>query len=94
MTTTLMFSSAFVQDLSDAMFEPHGTMVDVFAVVASVGPWIDNSTVHLVLVKFACWTLGQSWNYVYSLCFSPMVDLSVNTYDYFSVMCSDHVTFL
>jgi hypothetical protein len=39
MTTTVMFSSAFVQDLSDAMSEPHGTMVDVFAVVASVGPW-------------------------------------------------------
>jgi hypothetical protein len=39
MTTTVMFSSAFVQDLSDAMSEPHGTMVDVFAVVTSVGPW-------------------------------------------------------
>jgi hypothetical protein len=39
MTTTVMFSYAFVQDLSDAMSEPHGTMVDVFSVVASVGPW-------------------------------------------------------
>jgi hypothetical protein len=39
MTTTVMFSSAFVQDLSDAMSELHGTMVDVFVIFASVGPW-------------------------------------------------------
>jgi hypothetical protein len=39
MTTTVIFSSTFVQDLSDAMSEPHGTMVDVFAIVALVGPW-------------------------------------------------------
>jgi hypothetical protein len=36
---TMMFSSTFVEDLSDAMFELHATMVDVLAVVTSVGPW-------------------------------------------------------
>jgi hypothetical protein len=34
MTMPMMFSSAFVQDLSDAMSELQGTMVDVLAVVA------------------------------------------------------------
>jgi hypothetical protein len=39
MTMPMMFSSAFVQDLFDAMSELQGTMVDVLAVVASFGPW-------------------------------------------------------
>jgi hypothetical protein len=94
MTTTVMFSSAFVQDLSDAMSEPDGTMEDVFAVVASVGPW-ERQQYSPFGTREICLVDTRS---VVKLCLfimlSPMVDLRVNTNDYFFVMCSDRVAFL